>query len=57
MFSERSADRLHYLPFGSGGDELNDNPKADPKSNSRIDIKSVQPYGHQASIEVAPRIH
>lgn len=55
--SERNADRLSYLPFGSGGGELNDNPKADPKSKSRIDVKSVQPYGRQASMEVAPHIH
>lgn len=32
-----------YLLFGFGGGELNDNPNADPKSNSRIDVKSMQP--------------
>lgn len=32
-----------YLLFGFGHGELNDNPNADPKSNSRIDVKSMQP--------------
>ena len=40
---DKSAYMFSYLLFGFGGGELNDDPNADPKSNSRIDVTSVQP--------------